>query len=143
MKKILLLIIIGFGIIGCGINCSGKPPKRAYFHQDKGYDMRYHISLYFSAPIGSHSVSVKCTEYEYVAIHIYVDDVGVVKGDSIIWKNGRGDEFPLEENGDQGENITVGITNDTVTVNGFQDNKINGTYKVETTSPDSWGEVIH
>jgi len=139
--KIISLMIIGFYLAGCGVNCSGEPPKRAYSHQGGGYGMQYHISLY--PPYASLSHALKCNEYEYLVIHIYTDDLGDIRGDRVIWKNNDGYDIPFDDNGDSKENITLMLSQKQIVVTGFKNNRDNGTYKVDDGPPDSWGVPIN
>jgi hypothetical protein len=139
MKYILSFIMV-LGLIGCGINCSGKPPKRAYIHQVGGYSMQYHYSIYIPSAKSGHSPSVKCSEYEYSKIDIYTDDLENVRGDAVIWKSLYGD-LAFEDYGENPANITLDFSTEKVIISGWS--SINdGTYKVETSSPDSWGIPI-
>ena len=141
MKKILLWTVICFGIVGCGMNCSGEPPKRAYNHQGGGYGMRYHYSIYIPSALSGHSPSVKCTKYEYAKIDIYTDDLGTITGDKVIWNNLYG-EVAFQDYGEDPKNITLHFSNEAVTISGWSSAN-NGVYKIETTPPESWGVPIH
>lgn len=145
MKKILILIgsiLITIGLVGC-LGCGEKkPPKRAYMHQGGGYGMAYQISYYFPLAMLSHSSP--CKKYEYVTTHMYMDHLGTLSGDEIIWKNFEGQEIPFGERGESIDNIRVSIDSNTVKVDGlvsgYKDE--NGIYKIETTPPDSWDTPI-
>jgi hypothetical protein len=135
MKKIVLVIVMILGIVGCGINCPSKPPKRAYVFNDGGYGMSYHVAVYVPASQLSHNLTA-CTKYEYDSFHMYVDHFGTLNGDEIIWKNFEGGEIPFAENGEVQSDITVKIFKDKIVLSGFKDNAENGVYKIETTPPD-------
>jgi len=134
-------IMIAMGLIGC-IGCDSKPPKRAYQHKNGGLGMQYHYVIF--EPSGELSHSPGCTKYEYIPLHIYVDDIGTVSGDSVVWKNPEGNEVPFEEQGENEKNIVLLITKDKIIVSGFLNGykNLNGTYQIETSSPDSWGVSI-
>jgi len=134
-------IMIAMGLIGC-IGCDSKPPKRAYQHKNAGLGMQYHYVIF--EPSGELSHSLGCTKYEYVPLHIYVDDIGNVSGDSIVWKNPEGNEVPFGEQKENEKNIILSITKDKIRVSGFLNGykNLNGTYQIETSSPDSWGVSI-
>ncbi len=145
MKK----IIIGLGIlvmmclmVGCGINCSSKPSKRAYIHNKGGLGMQYHFVLF--EPSGKLSHSAGCTEYEYIPLHVYVDNMHNVKGDEMVWRNPEGYEVPFAEFGENPEDIRLSINQNQINVSGLRDGykNLNGAYKIEVSSPDSWGVSI-
>jgi len=144
MKRIaivLISLIIMLGFTGC----DKKPPKRAYYHQEGAYGMRYHISIYFATNAsGSHSPSFKLPKYEYSTMHIYTDDLGSMKGDKIIMIDGINEPLPYAETGQQKEDINLILSKKQIVIRGFShDQKFrNGTYRVETTSPDSWETPI-
>ena len=138
MKKILFFIMISLGFVSCGVNCSGVPPKRAIMHESGGYDMTYYFSIYI--PVSGLSHSPSCPKYEYAKIDIYTDDLGMITGDKVIWKSLYGD-LAFEDYGEDPENITLQLSNEKVIISGWS--RINdGTYKVEISSPDSWGVPI-
>lgn len=139
IKKLLLLLAIGLGLISCGTDCLNKPPNRAYIHESSGYDMTYHFSIYIPSSGISHNPT-DCTEYEYAKIDIYTDDMGTITGDKVIWNNLYG-EVAFQDYGVDPANITLNFLNKAVTISGW-DRYHNGTYKVETSSPDSWGTPI-
>lgn len=145
MKKIIILIasiFIAIGLVGC-LGCGDKkPPKRAYVHQGGGHGMAHHISYYFPLAILSHSSP--CTKYEYATIHMYMDHLGALTGDEIIWKNFEGQDVPFEERGESIDNIRVSIDSTKVMLSGLVSGykNENGTYKIETSSPDSWSTPI-
>ncbi len=139
MKKMLLYLAIGLGLIGCGTECLNKPPKRAFVHANGGYNMIYHVSIYIPTSGISHNPT-DCTGYEYAKIDIYTDDMGTVTGDKVIWKSLYGD-VGFKDYGVDPANITLVFSNKSVVIAGW-DRYHNGTYKIETTSPDSWGVPI-
>jgi len=141
MKKIVLLIIMIFVIVSCGVTCPSAPQKRAYFHQSNEYNMRYHISIYLPTALSPHSPTVKCSEYEYSKIDLYTDDLGEVRGDRLIWKSIYGD-VNFSDYGENPANIMVYFSKEKVVITGWNTND-DGTYKVETTSPDNWGVPIN
>jgi len=104
--------------------------------------MAYHVSYYFPLAILSHSSL--CTKYEYATTHMYMDHLGALTGDEIVWKNFEGGDIPFGERGESINNIRVSIDSNIVKVDGlvsvYQDE--NGIYKIETTSPDSWDTPI-
>jgi len=51
-------------------------------------------------------------------------------------------ELPFEENGQNMNDIRMIVTNQAVQIQGVKGGILNGTYKVETTSPDSWDVPI-
>jgi len=145
MKKILILmasIFVALGLIGC-LGCGDKKPsRRAYIHQGGGYGMQYHIAYYY--PFASLSHGSPCTKYEYVTTHMYMDHLGTLTGDEIVWKNFEGGDIPFGERGESIDNIRISIDSNIVKVDGlvsgYKDE--NGIYKIETTSPDSWDTPI-
>ena len=144
MKKIIIsfgILIMMCLVVGCGINCPSKPPKRAYFFNGGGYGMSYHVAAYRPASQLSHNPTA-CTKYEYISFHIYFDEYGTFNGDEIVWKNFQGGDIPFVENGEVQSNITITISKDKIVIKGFRNQIENGTYKIETSSPDSWGVPI-
>jgi len=140
MKKIIVSIILGISLllVGCGALCGSKPPKRAYIFEEGAYGKVYHIGVYVPARLLSHNPTA-CSEYEYTSFHLYLDHLGEINGDEIIWKNFQGGDIPLEENGEIRSNIVVKILKDKVIFSGFNDNANNGEYTIEQSSPESWG----
>jgi len=135
MKKIsiiLISLIMMIGLIGC-IGCDDKPSKRAYFHNNGGLGMQYHITIY--EPYGQLSHAVGCTKYEYIPLHIYTDNLGIMKGDAVVWKNPSGDDMPFSENGEDPSRITLNISKNSIIVHGFKSKNTNGKYKVKNTAP--------
>jgi hypothetical protein len=142
MKKIVLGIVMILGIVGCGINCPSKPPKRAILSQNSGYGMRYHFILYEPVEGSPHSPSFKCPKQEYLSSNVYTDDLGRVNRNNLVWISFYNEEIPFDET--MKKNTFFTFTKEFVEINGltgdFQD--LNGKYKIETTSPDSWGISI-
>jgi len=136
MKKIIITCLLGisFLLVGCGVGCESKPPKRAYFYEKGGYGMKYHIVVFRPASMLSHN-PVACLEYEYYSSHLYVNSLGELNGNEIIWKNGQDTEMPFIDNGDIQSNITVTITKDSVTIRGFKEDAENGVYPVKKELP--------
>jgi len=144
MKKIAILVI-SLTIMLSFMGCNKKPPKRAYYNKESAYGMRYYISLYFATNTsGSHSPSLKPAKYEYSTMYIYSDDLGTLKGDKVIMVDGINEPLPLAETGQQKEDITLILSKKQIVIEGFNNNQKfrNGTYQVETSSPDSWGVPI-
>jgi len=143
MKKIILLMSMLLGLIGCGINCPEKPLKRAFMHQSGGMGMQYYFTLYLPMEGNSHSATFKCPKQEYQVTHVYTDDLGSVKRDNLIWKiRLYGNEYrPIPEMDVAQRQSTLIFTNKDVIVQGLTGDfeAYNGTYKIEVTSPDSWG----
>jgi len=145
MKKIMLTMSILIMILLSACCNDKKPPHRAIYSKTSGYEMQYHIILYepFSDG-GGHSI--KCGSWHYIPTHIYTDKLGSLNGTEIIWKNLDGDDFPFATGGQNSSDIHVVIQNNTIKVQGFSyksgNDTMNGTYKIETTSPDSWGVPI-
>jgi len=124
-----------FSLIACGSSKKDDTaPKRAIVHNTGGYGMQYKVDLFM--PVHDRY------GYYYVQIDMYMDDLNKVNGSEILWKNYLGDDLALEEGGENLENVSVTVGTDTVQVKGFRQegyNDANGKYKIETTSPDSWG----
>ncbi|RUM71191.1 MAG: hypothetical protein DSZ08_03390 [Sulfurovum sp.] len=143
MKKIVLLIIMILGIVGCSVNCPDKPPRRAYMHNNGGMGMRYHFTLYYPDQGNSHSPNLKCPKNEYTITHLYTDDLGTVKRNDLIWTmkwvGNEYKEIPLDST--VRKNIQFTFTQSTITVQGVTGDLVhlNGTYKIETSPPSSWG----
>jgi len=92
------------------------------------------------AALSPHSPTLKCSEYVYSKIDFYTDDLGQINGDKVIWKNSYGD-VNFSDYGEDPAKIRLYFSKEKVAVSGW--NSYNdGTYKVETTSPDSWGVPI-
>ena len=136
MTKILIILVSLFMIIGLGgcIGCEKKPSKQAYFHSNGGLSMQYHITIY--EPYGKLSHGIGCTEYEYIPIHIYTDELGKMKGGEVIWRNPDGEEMPFLENGENPAQITLNISKSNISVYGFKSKNTNGMYKVGTIPPE-------
>lgn len=146
MKKILTIVSVMLAMMILVSCCSDKkPPHRAIYSQTSGHDMQYHIILYepFSDG-GAHSL--KCGSWNYIPTHIYTDNLGELRGDEVIWKNLDGQDFPFEERGQASHDIYLNITLNTIEIKGFSyksgNDTMNSSYKVETSSPDSWGIPI-
>lgn len=137
MKKILMVLsslILIFGLIGCGSHKKKIIPNRATVDVNGGYGMQYHVAIYMLEYPGGQPY--------YVRVNIYMDYLGTVKGNDILWKNYNGDDSALEEGGEDLSNVRVIINEDIVEVQGFVQEgyaDINGKYTIETSSPDSWG----
>ena len=144
MKKIILMLVLLFGLVGCGVICPSKPPKRAVMHNAGGMGMRYHFVMYEPVGDAGHTPSLKCTKYEYGRSHIYVDDLGLVDGDSIIWV--------ASYQGQTSEMIPVDIKKSAhfrferkeISITGLSGGYeyLNGIWRIETSSPSSWGIPI-
>ena len=143
MKKTIAIIVIILGLIGCSINCPDKPPRRAYMHSAGGMGMQYHFALYYPVQGTSHSPSSKCPQNTYTATHLYTDNLGVVPRSDLIWTmKWIGDEYreiPLTQ--EERKHIQFTFTQGAVVVQGVTGELVhlNGTYQIETSSPDSWG----
>jgi len=138
MKKILTVLISMILIIGltaCGSNKKEEHiPKRATIDANGGYGMNYHVILFMPVSGGGY--------ISYVSIDLYMDDLGSHRGDEILWKNYLGDDLAIEESGENLTHIRVNVDAKTVNVTGYTLDgfrMINGNYKVETSSLDSWG----
>ena len=144
MKKIGIIFIGIILLFGCACG-DKKPPQRALYKKDNISGMQYHIVLY--EPFGTGGAhSIKCGSWEYVPTHIYTDKLGTMNGNDVIWKNLDEMDYPFEQNGQNIRDVHLIISKDKITIQGFNYksglNTMNGTYKVETTSPDSWGVPI-
>jgi len=139
MRKLIVIGLIILGLTACGINCSGKPPKRAYIHSTGGMGMQYHVSIYIPGSGVQHSP--RCPSYDYAKIDIYTDSLGNLRGDEVIWNNSYG-EVGFTDYGIDPKNIQLLLSSDKVVVTHWDDVH-NGTYKVETSSPASWGVSIY
>jgi len=137
MKKILTVLISMILIIGltaCGTNEKHYIPKRAIIDTNGGYGMSYHVILFMMVSGGGY--------ISYVSMDLYMDDLGSHRGDEILWKNYLGDDLAIEEGGENLTHVHVNVDAKTVNVTGYTLDgfrMINGNYKVETSSPDSWG----
>ena len=148
MKKIIISIMMLLGLMGCAINCPSLPPKRAIMHKTGGMGMRYHFTLYFPQEGSSHSPSLKCPKQEYLPSQVYTDDLGVVKRENLIWNTRLfADTYaPIPESEAIQKQTTIIFTEKDVTVQGLTGDfePYNGTYKIETSSPESWGiDIIY
>jgi len=141
---LLISIMMSIGLSGCTCN-DKKPPHRAFYNKTSNYGMQYHITLYEAFQDGG-AHSIQCGDWHYIPTHIYTDRLGVIEGDEIIWKNLDGQEFPFEENGMSASEVHLNITKKSIEVQGFTyksgNDTMNGTYRVEVSSPDSWGVPI-
>lgn len=142
MKKIITLIIVSLVLVSCAINCDSKPPKRAIMHATGAMGMQYHFTLYEPVEGSSHGGSFKCPKIEYLPSQVYTDDLGTVSRNNLVWISYYNEEIPFDENMRQNTSFT--FTKREVTIKGLtQDFKdLNGVYKIEETSPDSWGVPI-
>ena len=145
MKKIILALMVLFGLIGCGINCDPKPPNRAIMHKTGGMGMRYAFTLYSAQDDASHSPQ-RCISYSYLPTYVYTDDLGTVSRENLIW-NVRlyGNEFrSLPESEAMQKQTTLIFGKNTITVQGLTGDfsYYNGVYQIETSAPDSWGVPI-
>ena len=99
--------------------------------------MQYHVAVYMLEYPGGQPY--------YVKVNMYMDYLGTIRGNDILWKNYNGDDVALEEAGEDLNDVRVIIDEHTVEIKGFvQDGyaDINGKYRIETSSPDSWGVPI-
>ena len=141
MKKIMIglgILIMMCLVVGCGVNCLSKPPKRAIMHNTGGMGMQYHFTIYIPGTGVQHSPS--CPTWTYGTIEIYSDNLGNQRGDEVLWNNIYG-EVGFSDYGENPHNIQLFLSKDKVLISGWADAQ-NGTYKVETSSPDSWGVPI-
>jgi hypothetical protein len=138
MKKIVLYIMMILSIVSCGVICDSKPPKRAIMHNTGGMGMQYHFTIYIPGSGVQHSP--RCPTWTYGTIEIYSDKLGNVLGDEVLWNNIYG-EVNFSDYGEDPHNIKLYLSSDKVVIQGWGDVQ-NGTYKVETSSPDSWGVPI-
>ena len=144
IKRIIFLVLAGLFLVSCGINCKGEPPKRAILNQNIEYGMNYHFVMYEPVGDAGHTPSPKCTKYEYGKSHIYVDDLGRVNGDSVIWiasyQGQTSDMIPS----DIKKNAYFVFSKNEITIDGLSGGYeyLNGTWKIETSSPSSWGVPI-
>jgi len=143
MKRILFLLIsllMLMLLISCNCN-EKKPPARAFFNKTSAYGMQYHITLYEPASNGG-THTMKCQSWTYSPFHIYTDRLGTLTGEDVIFKNLDECPPPFEENGQNNSDIHLSITKHTINISGVNGGIFNGTYKVETSSPSSWGIEI-
>jgi len=140
MKKIIISILIGLSLlaIGCSVDCGSKPPKRAIKHKSGGMNMQYHFTIYVPGRGVQHSA--KCAPWTYGPIEIYSDNLGALLGDEVLWNNIYG-EVSFVDNGVDPHNIKLNLSETQISIQGMG-NQHDGTYKVEITSPDSWGVPI-
>ena len=116
-----------------------KPPHRAIYSKMSGYGMQYHIVLY-QPSYGGGTHSFKCGSWSYSPFHVFTDRLGVLRGDEVIIKSLDMGLPPYY--GQDPSEISLVIGKDTIKISGVNGGVYNGTYKVETTSPDSWGVPI-
>jgi len=144
MKRILFLLIsllMLMLLISCNCN-EKKPPARAFFNKTSAYGMQYHITLY-QPSYGGGTHSFKCGSWSYSPFHVFTDRLGTLKGDEVIIKGMGMSEPPYVDYGQVLNDINLLITRDTVKITGVKGEVYNGVYKVETSSPDSWGVPIN
>ena len=142
MKKIVLTTMMILGLVGCGpLGCDSEPPARATLDENGGYGMRYHFTIYdVTGDANPHAI--RCTSYEYITSEIYTDDLGIVNGSQVIWKNKLGgSDMETEE---KMKELTFTFSQQLLRVDGYKNEYtyLNISYKVETSSPDSWGVPI-
>ena len=143
MKRILFLLIsllMLMLLISCNCN-EKKPPARAFFNKTSAYGMQYHITLY-QPSYGGGTHSFKCGSWSYSPFHIFTDKLGKLKGDEVIIKSIDMAEPPYVDHGQNLNDISLVITKKTISISGVKGGVYNGTYTVETSSPDSWGVPI-
>jgi hypothetical protein len=139
--KYFILIIISVLLVGC--NCNQDTPMRVIKHNTGGKGMMYHYTLYTPQYGTSHTPSFKCPKAEYYVSDIYTDDLGTVNRNNFIWIHHSGSfEIPFDLN--SRKNIYVTFEQNGIIVKGMNGEfaDFNGKYKLETTSPDSWGVPI-
>jgi hypothetical protein len=91
-----------------------------------------------------HTPNLKCIKYEYGKSHIYTDNLGSVNGDSVIWKSFyQGQNFNMVPT-DVLDSAHFVFGDKSIQISGLKDvyEYLNGTWKIEKTSPDSWGIPI-
>ena len=135
MKKIVLTTMMILGLVGCGVNCPSKPEARAYYYQGKSSMMTYHIGLFFPLSSSSHSPSLKCPRISYLKLDVYTDKLGNVNGDEVIFED-HGYRYNLDQS------VKFFFAKNEVSVNHMLDPNVDGTYKTESTPPESWGVPI-
>jgi len=141
IKRIIFLVLTSLLLVGCGVNCKGEPPKRAIMHNTGAMGMAYHYTLYKPLANKSHSASFECTDYSYFPSEVYTDNLGTVDLNSLIWKNLDGDDMPIRNR----NKVKFIFSSQYVTINGLENEEIKnygGRYKIEISSPDSWGIPI-
>lgn len=137
---VVIGIVIIIGLNGCSCN-EEKPPRRAIFNKTSDYSMQYHIILY-EPSYGGGTHSFKCGSWSYSPFHIFTDRLGTLREDEVIIKSIDMAEPPYVDDGQDLGDIGLLITRDTIKITGVKGGVYDGTYKVETTSPDSWGIPI-
>lgn len=103
--------------------------------------MQYHIILY-QPSYGGGTHSFKCGSWSYSPFHVFTDRLGTLRGDEVIIKSIDMAEPPYVDHGQNLSDIRLVITKNTIQITGVKGGVYNGTYKVETSSPDSWGVPI-
>ena len=140
--KFFLIIWLSFLVVGCGMFCSSEPPRRAIIEGNGGYGMQYHFILYNPLGDAKHNTpELKCIKYRYATSHIYTDSLGSQNGSSIIWKSSQDFEM-ISQNVLDSAYFVFG--DETIQISGLKgsDEYYNGTWKIEKSSPDSWGVPI-
>ena len=138
-KTVLMFVVLILGLVGCGINCDPKPPKRAIMHSTGGMGMQYHFSIYIPGSGVQHSP--RCPVYDYAKIDIYADSLGILRGDEVVWMNSYG-EVNFSDYGENPRDIQIMLSSQQVVISNWSSSN-NGVYKVEDTPPDSWGVPIY
>jgi len=143
MKRILFLLISLLMLMLLQSCCSSgnKPPRRAIYSQTSGYGMQYHIILYQPSYRGGTHIPT-CGSWEYSPFHVFTDKLGKLKGNDVIIKSLDMAEPPYVDHGQNLNDISLMITKKTISISGVKGGVYNGTYTVETSSPDSWGVPI-
>ena len=139
MKKIMLTMSIVMMILLSACCNDKKPPHRAFYNKTSQYGMQYHITLY-QPSYGGGTHSFKCGSWSYSPFHVFTARLGVLRGDEVIIKSLDMGLPPYY--GQDPSEISLVIGKDTIKISGVNGGVYNGTYKVETTSPDSWGVSI-
>ena len=139
MKKIITglgVLVMMCLVVGCGINCSSKPPKIATIESNGGYGMQYHITIYVPTSFSSHNDI--CTKFGYDSVNLYLDKLGKLKGSDIVWKNFENYDFPFEENDVNIDDIRVIIESNNIKIYGIKGglSEMNGVYMIESSAPN-------
>jgi len=143
MKTLLMLtmsVVVLLTITSCTCN-EKKPLERAFYNETSKYGMQYHITLY-QPSYGGGTHSFKCGSWSYSPFHVFTDRLGILRGDEVIIKSIDMVEPPYVDHGQNLGDISLIISRDMVKISGVNGGVYNGTYKVETTSPNSWGVPI-
>lgn len=145
IKRILILIFSSLLLVGCGVVCKDEPPKRAVMQENGGMGMQYHFVLYEPVGDAGHTPSLKCTNYEYGRSHLYTDSLGVVQGDAIIWEAYHQGESASMLPEDIQNHTSFIFSKSAVTIKGATEaySYLNGEWRIETSSPNSWGVPIY